>query len=184
MSIHASLHHVTEYKYDRPVKLGPQVIRLRPAPHCRSHILSYSLKIEPADHFINWQQDPFANYQARLVFPEKTTHFKVIVDLVTEMAVYNPFDFFLEPDAENYPFTYSKDLKKELRPYLGRMRNATLNKYLKSVDRSSRRTIDFLVALNQKVHTDINYLIRMEPGVQTPDETLDLGRALVVTRHG
>ncbi|MBU3624348.1 DUF2126 domain-containing protein [Polynucleobacter sp. AP-Latsch-80-C2] len=175
MSIHASLHHVTEYEYDRPVNLGPQVIRLRPAPHCRSHILSYSLKIEPADHFINWQQDPFANYQARLVFPEKTTRFKVTVDLVTEMAVYNPFDFFLEPDAEEYPFTYSKDLKKELRPYLGRMRNATLNKYLKSVDRSPRRTIDFLVALNQKVHTDINYLIRMEPGVQTPDETLDLG---------
>ncbi|OZA15330.1 MAG: IMP dehydrogenase [Polynucleobacter sp. 24-46-87] len=174
MSIHAALHHVTEYQYDRPVKLGPQVIRLRPAPHCRSHILSYSLKVEPEGHFINWQQDPFSNYQARLVFPEATSKFKVTVDLVTEMAVYNPFDFFLEPDAENFPFKYSADLKKELRPYLGRMRNATLNKYFKTIDRSEMRTIDFLVKINQKVQSDIGYLIRMEPGVQTPDETLDL----------
>src|SRR5687768_15706858 len=100
MSIHAALNHVTHYKYDRPVQLGPQVIRLRPAPHSRSHIISYSLRVEPAQHFINWQQDPFANYQARLVFPEKTTEFKVTVDLVVQMAVYNPFDFFLEPSAE------------------------------------------------------------------------------------
>ena len=174
MSIHAALHHVTEYIYDRPVKLGPQVIRLRPAPHCRSHILSYSLKIEPEGHFINWQQDPFSNYQARLVFPEPMTHFKVTVDLVTEMAVYNPFDFFLEPDAEDYPFTYSQDLKKELRPYLGKKRNDGVNKYFKTVDRSKMRTIDFLVTLNQKVHKDISYTIRMEPGVQTPEETLKL----------
>ena len=174
MSIHAALHHVTEYDYDRPVNLGPQIIRLRPAPHCRSHILSYSLKVEPEGHFINWQQDPYANYQARLVFPEKTTKFKVTVDLVTEMAVYNPFDFFLEPEAENYPLTYSSDLKKELKPYLGKIRNATLNKYFKTIDRSEMRTIDFLVKLNQQIQHDINYLIRMEPGVQTPDETLDL----------
>ena len=106
MSIHAALNHVTHYRYDRPVQLGPQVVRLRPAPHSRSTILSYSLKVEPAQHFINWQQDPFANYQARLVFPEKTTEFKVTVDLVVEMAVYNPFDFFLEPGAENFPFRY------------------------------------------------------------------------------
>jgi len=174
MSIHAALHHVTEYDYDRLVKLGPQVVRLRPAPHCRSHILSYSLKIEPEAHFVNWQQDPYANYQARLVFPETTKKFKVTVDLVTEMAVYNPFDFFLEPDAENYPFNYNSELKKELRPYLGRMRNGTLNKYFKTIDRSEMRTIDFLVKLNQQVQQDIRYLIRMEPGVQTPDETLDL----------
>ena len=118
MSIHAALNHVTHYKYDRPVSLGPQVIRLRPAPHCRSNVISYSLKIEPAGHFINWQQDPFANYQARLVFPDKTTEFKVTVDLVVEMAVYNPFDFFLEPDAENYPFRYTKEQAAELAPYL------------------------------------------------------------------
>ena len=174
MSIHAALHHVTEYDYDRLVELGPQIVRLRPAPHCRSHILSYSLKVEPEGHFINWQQDPYANYQARLVFPEKTKKFKVTVDLVTEMAVYNPFDFFLEPDAENYPFTYNSELKKELSPYLGKIRNATLNRYFKVIDRNEMRTIDFLVKLNQKVQQDIQYLIRMEPGVQTPDETLDL----------
>ena len=55
MAIHVALSHVTHYKYDRLVALGPQIVRLRPAPHCRTPILSYSLKIEPADHFINWQ---------------------------------------------------------------------------------------------------------------------------------
>src|SRR5205809_535976 len=98
--------------------LGPQVVRLRPAPHCRSKLISYSLRVAPAQHFINWQQDPFANFQARLVFPEKTTEFKVTVDLVVEMAVYNPFDFFLEPSAEKFPFKYEPELAEELVPYL------------------------------------------------------------------
>lgn len=123
MSIHAALNHVTHYKYDRLVNLGPQVIRLRPAPHCRSKIISYSLKIEPATHFINWQQDPFANYQARLVFPDPTREFKVTVDLVVEMAVYNPFDFFLEPEAEHFPFSYSAATREELAPYLAPARS-------------------------------------------------------------
>ncbi|WP_395686085.1 DUF2126 domain-containing protein [Caenimonas koreensis] len=176
MSIHAALNHVTHYQYDRPVQLGPQVIRLRPAPHSRSNIISYSLKVEPANHFINWQQDPFANYQARLVFPEKTKEFKVTVDLVVEMAVYNPFDFFLEPSAENFPFKYEPIVKEELAPYLAAEPLTPLLKaYVDKIDRKERRTIDFLVALNQQVQGDVKYLIRMEPGVQTPEETLTNG---------
>ncbi len=176
MSIHAALNHVTHYKYDRPVNLGPQVIRLRPAPHCRSKVLSYSLKIEPSTHFINWQQDPFANYQARLVFPEKTTEFKVTVDLVVEMAVYNPFDFFLEPEAEEFPFTYAPELKQELAPYLAAdPLTPRVKAYLDKIDRSKRRSVLFLVDLNTMVHKSVDYTIRMEPGVQTPEETLTLG---------
>ena len=175
MSIHAALHHVTHYSYDRLVNLGPQVIRLRPAPHCRSKILSYSLKVEPAIHFENWQQDPFSNYQARLVFPEKTTEFKVTVDLVTEMAVYNPFDFFLEPDAEEFPFAYNEDLKQELAPYLAADPVTPLfQKFLEQIDYTKRRSVMFLVDLNTMVHKAINYTIRMEPGVQTPEQTLEL----------
>ena len=175
MSIHAALHHVTHYRYDRLVALGPQVIRLRPAPHCRSKIVSYSLQIEPAGHFINWQQDPFANYQARLVFPEKATEFKVTVDVVMDMAVYNPFDFFLEPSAEKFPFNYAPLLAQELAPYLAADPLTDLLKaYLARIDRSEKRSIDFLVAVNQMVQKDIRYLIRMEAGVQTPEETLAL----------
>ena len=175
MSIHVALHHVTHYRYDRPVQLGPQVIRLRPAPHSRSRILSYSLRIEPSEHFINWQQDPFANYQARLVFPQKTSEFKVTVDLVTEMAVFNPFDFFLEPSAEHVPLSYSPELKEELNSYLEKLpRTPLFKKYLASLDRRRQRTIDFLVQINQRIYQDFNYLIRMEPGVQTPEETLQL----------
>ena len=175
MSIHVALHHVTHYTYDRPVQLGPQVIRLRPAPHSRSRILSYSLKVEPEEHFINWQQDAFANYQARLVFPKKTTSFKVTVDVVTEMAVFNPFDFFLEPSAEEVPFKYSAMVKEELQSYLVKdNKTSKFKKYLASLDRQRQRTIDFLVQINQRLHQDIRYTIRMEPGVQTPEETLTL----------
>ncbi|MBK6613181.1 DUF2126 domain-containing protein [Ottowia sp.] len=175
MPIHAALHHVTHYRYDRPVQLGPQVVRLRPAPHCRSKIISYSLTVEPALHFTNWQQDPFANWQARLVFPEKTTEFKVTVDLVAEMAVYNPFDFFLEPAAEQFPFDYAPRLKEELAPYLAcEPATPLLARYLAGIDLKPQTTIDFLVGLNQRLQQDIRYLIRMEPGVQTPEQTLDL----------
>ncbi len=176
MSIHVALHHVTEYRYDRPIQLGPQVVRLRPAPHSRSRILSYSLRVDPAEHFINWQQDPFANHQARLVFPEKTTRLKVTVDLVAEMAVYNPFDFFLEPSAETVPLTYAAELREELAPYLvcsaGLARAPLFQQYLAGIDRREQRTIDFLVGLNQRLQADISYLIRLEPGVQTPEESL------------
>ena len=173
MSIHVALHHVTRYRYDRRVQLGPQVVRLRPAPHCRTRILAYSLRIEPAQHFINWQQDPFANHLARLVFPDRTTAFTVTVDLVAEMAVHNPFDFFLEPHAETFPFAYGAALAHDLAPYLAQApatpRFAAL---LASIDRRTQRTIDFLVALNQRLQREIRYLIRMEPGVQTPEQTL------------
>jgi uncharacterized protein (DUF2126 family)/transglutaminase-like putative cysteine protease len=176
MPIHVALHHVTHYTYDRPVQLGPQVIRLRPAPHSRNRILSYSLQVEPAEHFINWQQDAFANYQARLIFPKKTTAFKVTVDVVTEMAVFNPFDFFLEPSAEQVPFTYAATAREELKSYLDKDNKTPLfKKYLASLDRQRQRTIDFLVQINQRLHQDIRYTIRMEPGVQTPEETLELG---------
>jgi len=176
MSIHAALNHVTHYSYDRLVALGPQVVRLRPAPHCRSKIISYSLKVEPEGHFINWQQDPFANYQARLVFPDKTKEFKVTVDVVLDMAVYNPFDFFLEPEAEEFPFNYATELKQELAPYLTPDPVTPLvQAYLDKIDRTKRRSVLFLVDLNQSVQHAVNYTIRMEPGVQTPEETLTLG---------
>ncbi len=173
MSIHVALNHVTHYRYDRRAALSPQVVRLRPAPHCRTPILSYSLRIEPADHFVNWQQDPFANYLARLVFPEPTSEFKVTVDLVAEMAVYNPFDFFLEPQAEKYPFDYAAELKHDLAPYLAKgPLTPKFKAFVDSVSREEVRTIDFLVGLNQRLQREIGYLIRMEPGVQTPEVTL------------
>jgi transglutaminase-like putative cysteine protease len=173
MSIHVALTHITHYQYDRSVALEPQVVRLRPAPHCRSNIISYSLQVKPVGHFINWQQDPFSNYLGRLVFPNKTKELKVTVDLVVEMSVYNPFDFFLTPSAEKYPFKYTRGSEIELAPYLVTERlTPLLKKYYQTIDRSSMRTIDFLVQMNQRLFKDIRYLIRMEPGVQTPEQTL------------
>ena len=178
MAIHVALKHVTHYRYDQLVNLSPQVVRLRPAPHCRTPILSYSMRVEPENHFINWQQDPFSNYLARLVFPERTREFKVTIDLHAEMAVYNPFDFFLEPAAENFPFAYEPGLKHDLAPYLAaeRVEAGTLfERFLAGIDRKPARTIDFLVGLNRHVQDSVRYLIRMEPGVQTPEETLERG---------
>ncbi|SAI51271.1 Uncharacterized protein conserved in bacteria [Bordetella ansorpii] len=173
MTIHVALKHVTQYRYDRLVSLSAQVLRLRPAPHCRTPILSYSLTIEPSEYFLNWQQDPYSNYLARLNFPGRTREFKITVDLVAEMAVYNPFDFFLESSAENYPFQYGDELARDLAPYLKPDPvTPLLADFLSRVDASEQRTVDFLVGLNQQVHKEIRYLIRMEPGVQTPEETL------------
>ncbi len=173
MTIHVALNHLTAYTYDRPVALGPQVVRLRPAPHSRTRILSYSLRVLPEPHFINWQQDPQGNYLARLVFPDEVTAFSVEVDLVAEMSVINPFDFFLEPEAENFPFEYAGALRHELAPFLLKDEATPLLKaYLATISREKLRNVDFLVKLNADLQKHIGYVIRMEPGVQTPEETL------------
>jgi len=176
MSIHVALHHRTKYTYDRSISLGPQTVRLRPAPHCRTKILSYSLKVEPAKQFLNWQQDPHANYLARLVFEDKTTVLDITVDLVAEMAVYNPFDFFLEPSADKYPFVYEPSLKKDLAPFMevGPVEPLMEALVAEFKDREVPM-IDFLVAVNTKISSLVGYLIRMEPGVQEAEETLKLG---------
>ena len=174
MSIHVALNHVTHYRYDRLITLGPQIVRLRPAPHCRTPILAYSLRVEPAEHFINWQQDPEANYLARLTFPEKTRELRITVDLVAEMSVFNPFDFFLEPYAQQYPFEYEPGEQRELAPYLARLpATRRFGGYLESILRRNKSVVDFLVDLNLRLSADVRYLIRMQPGVQTPEETLD-----------
>ena len=173
MSIFVALHHATHYKYDRPVTLAPQTVRLRPAPHTRTPILAYSLTVTPANHFVNWQQDPQGNWLARFVFPEPATEFKIEVDFTAEMTVINPFDFFVEPYAESFPFVYPDELKLELEPYLHTVPvEPTFAEYLAAIPREAPSTVNFLVDLNAKLRTIVNYIIRMEPGIQTPEQTL------------
>jgi uncharacterized protein (DUF2126 family)/transglutaminase-like putative cysteine protease len=173
MALHVALTHRTAYSYDRLVALGPQLVRLRPAPHCRTPILSYSIKVTPKQHFLNWQQDPQANFIARYVFPEKTEAFAIEVDLVAEMAIINPFDFFLEKPADRFPFAYDPALARDLRPYLETERaGRCLTGFLAETDRRETLTIDFLVALNRRVQRHVGYVIRLEPGIQSCEETL------------
>lgn len=173
MAIRVALYHKTTYRYDRPVELSPHVVRLRPAPHCRTPILSYSLTVFPETHFINWQQDPQSNYLARLVFPEPTRRFQVEVDLVAEMVVINPFDFFLEPSANTYPFDYEPGLAHELQPYLEtEPAGPRVQAFLAEIDRTPQSTVDFLVAVNQRLRHEVAYIVRMEPGIQTCEDTL------------
>ena len=175
MGIRVGLHHKTIYEYDRMVTLSPQIVRLRPAPHSRTMISSYSLRVHPESHFINWQQDPLGNFLARLVFLEPTRSFSLEVDLVAEMAVLNPFDFFLEEGNENFPFRYSSADQRELGMFLETpAAGPRLQAFLNSVDRSECRMIDFLVGLNARLSREVRYLVRMEPGVQTGEETLEL----------
>ncbi|WP_157471997.1 transglutaminase family protein [Neolewinella persica] len=177
MPIRVAIRHHTSYSYDREVKLSPQVIRLRPAPHARNPIHGYSLKISPAEHFINWQQDPFGNYQARVVFPEKTRELSIDVEVITDMVTVNPFDFFLEDYAENFPFKYEDQLRAELAPYLkiteegGLLKNFVAGPRVQSL--LNQRTVDFLVGLITALSQDIHYNIRMEPGVQLCETTLE-----------
>ncbi|MDQ0391044.1 transglutaminase family protein [Labrys monachus] len=175
MSIVAALYHRTTYDYDRPVTLSPQVVRLRPAPHARTGIVSYALKVEPANHFLNWQQDPHGNWLARLVFPEPATRFQVEVDLVADLAVINPFDFFVEDYANTLPFAYPASLEHELAPYLEvEPAGEKLSAFMASIEIDGQPTVDFLVGLNQRVQQEVGYTVRLEPGVYTPDETLTL----------
>src|SRR5882672_12817542 len=180
MAISVSLHHKTVYAYDQPVRLGPHVVRLRPAPHCRTPIRAYSLEVKPSGHFLNWQQDPFGNYQARLVFPNEVRALEVEVDLIAEMTAINPFDFFIEESASEVPFGYAAELRAELAPYLqlgpGGARLAAFVRGLE-VDfaRRGRRTLDVLMDVNQRVQKSLRYDIRMEPGVFAAEETLARG---------
>src|SRR3984893_17840883 len=176
MSIRVALNHKTSYHYTKPVWLSPQVVRLRPAPHCRTPVSGYSLKVTPSKHYINWQQDPYSNQLARLIFPDKTREFSVEVDLVADMTVINPFDFFLEKYAEEIPFVYDPVVKRELTPYLKKRRvGPKLEALIEEARKEKIRTNDFLVDVNRRIQNRIKYLIRMEPGIQEPEETLTLG---------
>ena len=172
-----ALRHRTTYAFDRPVNVSPHEVRLRPAPHCRTPILGYSLQIEPANHFLNWQQDPYGNWVARLVFPERVSKLEFVVDLVADMTVINPFDFFVEPYAEGFPFTYAPGLAKELIPFLETAPlGSRLAQWLKDFRASispTEQTVLMLVRLNQQLQREIRYLVRMEPGIQAPDVTLE-----------
>jgi uncharacterized protein (DUF2126 family)/transglutaminase-like putative cysteine protease len=174
MSTHVALYHRTTYLYDEEIAVHPHIVRLRPAPHCRTPILSYSLTVEPGEHFINWQQDPFGNYLARFVFPEKTRKLEFVVDLVADLTTINPFDFFLEDSAGKVPFDYGDVLKAELAPYLRQTGFAPgLDELAAGLKPTAAvTTIDFLVAVNQSVQRLVDYKVRLEVGVQTCEETM------------
>ncbi len=177
MAIRVALHHKTRYQFDRPVKLSPHEVRLKPAAHTRTPIHAYSITVTPPEHFINWQQDPYGNYIARYVFPKKVTELSFCIDLVADMTVINPFDFFIEEYAEHFPFSYQPQQKTELNQYLDAdpatpLLQAWIDQARQELQTPNIGTVDFLVALNQRLQQDIGYLVRLEPGVQTPEETL------------
>ncbi|SHM67002.1 transglutaminase family protein [Roseibium suaedae] len=177
MAITAAIRHLTHYRYDRPVTLGPQIIRLRPAPHSRTRVISHSLKVSPEPHFVNYQQDAYGNWLARYVFPEPVRELKIEVDLVADMTVYNPFDFFVEESAEEWPFAYPEEIQDDLSIYRQtEPAGPKLAALLESIDKTPRRTVDVIVGLNARLSQEIDYVIRMEPGVQTPEETLTVGK--------
>lgn len=177
MSLQIALHHQSRYRYDRDVIIAPHEIRLRPAPNCRTPILSYSLNVRPDGHFINWHQDVFGNHIARIVFPDKKAReLEITVDLVADMTVINPFDFFIEPYAEKFPFAYPPELMRDLTPYLSiDEQGPLLQKWLadfRATLPAASSTIDFLIAVNQKLQSGVSYLVRMESGVQPCEHTL------------
>jgi uncharacterized protein (DUF2126 family)/transglutaminase-like putative cysteine protease len=177
MSIKASIYHLTHYKYDNPVRLGPQIIRLKPASHSKTGVISHSLKVTPSNHFVNLQQDPYGNYLARYVFPDPVTELKIEVDLVADMTVYNPFDFFVEEEATMWPFDYPEILSEDLSIYMKPEEpGPRLKAFLETLDRSRQKTVDMIVGINARLQHEIGYIIRMETGVMTPEQTLEAAK--------
>ncbi len=178
MSVDVALEHRTSYRFDRPTELGPHLIRLRPAPHCRTPIPSYSLTVDAVGHKLNWQQDPYGNFVARAVFDRPTAELDITVGLTARLTPINPFDFFLEPYAAEFGFSYPDDLRVDLAPYLDRPTAADpiVTDWLTGIDTSPRPTVNFLVELNAAAHAAVGYTTRMEAGVQTPAHTLTSGR--------
>ena len=177
MTIRVAIQHETEYQFDRSIKMSPHVLRLRPAVHSRTPIHAYTLKIEPENHFINWQQDPFGNFMARLVFPEKTRKFSFKVEVIADLVAINPFDFFVEEYAENFPFEYDDSLKKELSPFLEVTEDGPLiREWVARINTKKRSINDFLVEQNQKLEEAIGYNIRLEPGIQSCEKTLEIAK--------
>src|SRR5208283_4408709 len=176
MGVQVALNHRTEYKYERPITLGPQMVRLRPEPHCRTKISSYALTVTPAEHFIDWQHDIYNNHVARFVFQEKTDKLIVEVDLIAELSPVNPFDFFLEPEVENFQFQYPAEQAKDLDPYRApQPLGPRLEGFLSGLPREKRATTSFLVDLNSRIKSTIGYTVRMEPGIQSSEQTLEKG---------
>lgn len=177
MPTEVAIHHETRYAYDRLVHLEPQTIRLRPAPHGRTPIRSYSLQVEPTEHFLNWLQDPSGNFLARIVIPNPVRALRVTVDLVAEIAEIDPFAFFVAEEAADWPFVYESEMAEELFPLrVIQPPDPRLADWIASIPRTSVPTVDLLVGLNQRIHQFLEYQVRLEPGVQTPEETLSLGR--------
>ncbi len=188
MAVRVALEHRTSYRFDRSVEIGPHVIRLKPAPHCRTPISGYSLRINGAEHFINWQQDIYGNHAARVVFREPAEFLEFAVDLIADMTVVNPFDFFVDDAAAHYPFDYPAQLFVDLDPYLRTVEEPgrpteigcgpRLREWLNDIELTSAKDVpivDFLVAVNQHLAAGIQYSLRLEEGVQSPDRTLELG---------
>lgn len=178
MGIKVSLEHRTTYSFDHPVRVHPHVVRLRPAPHTRTAIEAYSMRVSPGNHWVNWRQDAFGNFLARLIFHEPTPELSIVVGLIADMDAINPFDFFVEEHAEHFPFGYSPQLSADLEPYLrpvdegesGSGPGASVRDWARRHTPADRpRTIDFLTAVNQALRHDVAYTVRMEPGVQSPD---------------
>ncbi len=176
MGLQVLLHHRTAYRYSRQVALGPQTIQLRPTPHCRTPILSYTLAIEPADHTLRWQLDLYSNYAARVLFPAKTSELAVDVKLVADLSPLNPFDFVVEPSAAQWPFSYPQELSRDLEPYKsGGPASPRLRAFVAGISKQRRGTVDLLVEINQQVRNSVRYITRMEHGTRTADETLSCG---------
>jgi uncharacterized protein (DUF2126 family)/transglutaminase-like putative cysteine protease len=181
VAVTAALEHRTSYRFDRPVILGPQLVRLRPAPHTRTPVEHYSLVVGGGQHFLNWQQDSFGNHVARLVFPQAVRELDVTVTMTVDLTVINPLDFFVDSYAEQFPFRYPDELATDLGVYRrgGDFDDSDRAAVRAWLDRQGlgggnpQSSVAFLGALNRAVAAGIGYETRLEEGVQSPLRTLD-----------
>ncbi|MFT8550349.1 MAG: transglutaminase family protein [Acetobacter okinawensis] len=168
MSSHVTLLHRTCYRYDRPVSMGPQTIRLRPMQASRTPIESYGLHISPKGSQLRWERDSCGNDVACVGFSDRLTHFDIEVSLVADMTVYDPLLQTSSDDAcEDLPLAHylnQADCAPEVMDFLADCPKS-----------AGEDALEDMMALNEAIASRVAYQRRLEPGIWSPEQTLRNG---------
>ena len=174
------VHHRTEYRYKRPVRLGDHRLMSRPRDSHDLRLLSTTLDVTPVPSEIRWLHDVFGNSIA-------VSSFAVEADTLVFDSTFRAEHFpmpertiWIEPYAQTLPFSYdsadSADLgctKERQYPDPENRISAWATYHVEA--NAGRNTLEIIVSMTKAIKAGFEYRYREAVGVQSPLETLNLG---------